>query len=78
LIEAHNELQDGMGAEQRFRLEISIVEAAPRILGGLPEKISDQATTALERKGVKVRPAPRSSRSIPIDWRPASATSRPT
>jgi NADH dehydrogenase len=55
LIEAHNELQDGLGAEQRFRLEISIVEAAPRILGGLPEKISDQATTALERKGVKVR-----------------------
>jgi NADH dehydrogenase len=55
LIEAHNELQDGLGAEQRFRLEISIVEAAPRILGGLPEKISDQATTALERKGVRVR-----------------------
>ncbi|KRA60226.1 pyridine nucleotide-disulfide oxidoreductase [Caulobacter sp. Root655] len=55
LIEAHRELLDSIGAEQRFRLDIAIVEAAPRILGGLPEKISDQATVALERKGVRVR-----------------------
>jgi len=54
LIEAHRELLDSLGAEQRFRLDIAIVEAAPRILGGLPEKISDQATVALERKGVRV------------------------
>lgn len=54
LIEAHRELLDSIGAEQRFRLDIAIVEAAPRILGGLPEKISDQATVALERKGVRV------------------------
>ncbi|WP_035036015.1 NAD(P)/FAD-dependent oxidoreductase [Caulobacter sp. AP07] len=54
LIEAHRELLDSIGGEQRFRLDIAIVEAAPRILGGLPEKISDQATVALERKGVRV------------------------
>ena len=55
LIEAHHELLDSLAAEQRFRLDIAIVEAAPRILGGLPEKISEQATVALERKGVRVR-----------------------
>lgn len=55
LIEAHRELLGSLGSEQRFRLDIAIVEAAPRILGGLPEKISDQATLALERKGVRVR-----------------------
>src|ERR1700735_831774 len=54
LLEAHSEYQAGFVAEQRFRLDISIVEAAPRILGALPEKISRQATTALERKGVRV------------------------
>ncbi|TCS17565.1 NADH dehydrogenase [Caulobacter sp. BK020] len=54
LIEAHRELLGSLGSEQRFRLDIAIVEAAPRILGGLPEKISDQATLALERKGVRV------------------------
>lgn len=54
LIEAHRELLGSLGSEQRFRLDIAIVEAAPRILGGLPQKISDQATVALERKGVRV------------------------
>jgi len=54
LLEAHQLLQDGFGAERRFRLDITIVEAGPRILGGLPEKISVQAQLALERKGVRV------------------------
>ena len=54
LLEAHALLQEGFGAEQRFRLDITIVEAAPRILSALPEKISAQATLALERKGVRV------------------------
>jgi|SRR5215217_222996 len=54
LIEAHNALEEGQGPEQRFRLDITIVEAAPRILGALPEKISAQAQLALERKGVRV------------------------
>lgn len=54
LLEAHALLQEGFGAEQRFRLDITLVEAAPRILSALPEKISKQATLALERKGVRV------------------------
>jgi NADH dehydrogenase len=54
LIEAHNELMGSLSLEQRFRLDIVIVEAAPRILGQLPEQMSDRATTALERKGVRV------------------------
>lgn len=54
LLEAHNVFQDGFGREQRFRLDIALVEAGPRILGGLPEKISEQAQVALERKNVRV------------------------
>ncbi|MEY4417100.1 MAG: hypothetical protein RIQ53_4393 [Pseudomonadota bacterium] len=54
LIEAHQELLAGLGSEQRFRLDIRVVEAGPRILGGLPEKISQQATVALQRKQVQV------------------------
>lgn len=54
LIEAHRTLDEGLAAEQRFRLDITIVEAAPRILGALPETIADQAQLALERKGVRV------------------------
>lgn len=54
LIEAHAEFLDGLAKDQRFRLDITILEAAERILGQLPEKISTQAQTALERKGVKV------------------------
>lgn len=54
LLEAHHEFIDEAVPEQRFRLDISLVEAAPRILAGLPEKISQQAQVALERKQVKV------------------------
>lgn len=54
LLEAHEVFQDGFGREQRFRLDIALVEAGPRILGGLPEKISEQARLALERKNVRV------------------------
>jgi NADH dehydrogenase len=54
LIEAHAEFLDGLAKDQRFRLDITILEAAERILGALPEKISAQAQTALERKGVSV------------------------
>jgi NADH dehydrogenase len=54
LIEAHRELLGSLGDEQRFRLDITVVEAAPRILNGLPQKIADKATLALERKGVAV------------------------
>ncbi len=59
LIEAHAALHEGLGPEQRFRLDITLVEAAGRILPVLPEKLSDQARTALERKGVRVMAATR-------------------
>ena len=55
LVEAHRELLGSLGDEQRFRLDIAVVEAAPRILNGLPKKIADKAALALERKGVAVK-----------------------
>lgn len=55
LIEAHRELLGSLGDEQRFRLDITVVEAASRILGALPQKIADKAALALERKGVTVK-----------------------
>lgn len=54
LLEAHAELLESLGSSQRFRLDITLVEGADRILGGLPEKISAQAELALRRKQVKV------------------------
>jgi NADH dehydrogenase len=54
LIEAHAEMLGSLGREQHFRLDITLVEGGPRILGGLPEKISAQARLALERKQVRV------------------------
>ena len=54
LLEAHTELLQSLGPSQRFRLGLTLVEAADRILGGLPEKISEQATLTLERRGVRV------------------------
>jgi NADH dehydrogenase len=54
LIEAHQETLASLDPEQAFRLDLTIVEAAPRILAGLPERISAQAKTALERKQVRV------------------------
>lgn len=54
LIEGHDELSAGLTPEQRFDLNVTIVEAAPRILGGLPERVSDKAARALEAKGVRL------------------------
>lgn len=54
LVEAHSMLQASQGSNQRFRLDISLIEGGERILGGLPPRISEQATVALERKGVRV------------------------
>lgn len=55
LLEAHQEMVEGLGTVQRFRLDITLIEAGPRILAGLPERISAQARTALEGKGIRVR-----------------------
>lgn len=54
LLEAHNMFLQSLSSSQRFRLDISLVEGGERILGGLPPRISEQAATALERKGVRV------------------------
>ena len=54
LLEAHNELLASLRSDQRFGLQISLIEASERILAGLPERISAQASRALEKKGVRV------------------------
>jgi NADH dehydrogenase len=52
LIEGHGELSAGLAPDQRFDLLVTLIEAAPRILGGLPEKLAAKATRALEARGV--------------------------
>lgn len=54
LIEGHDELSAGLTEDQRFALDVAIIEAAPRILGGLPERVSDKAARALTAKGVRL------------------------
>ena len=54
LLEAHAELLESLGSSQRFRLDVTLVEAGDRILGGLPERISAQAAVALRHKQVRV------------------------
>ena len=54
LIEGHDELSAGLTPDQRFDLAVTIIEAAPRILGGLPERVSAKAAKALEAKGVRL------------------------
>lgn len=54
LIEGHDELCAGLSPEQRFGLTVTIVEAAPRILGGLSERVANKAALALEAKGVRL------------------------
>ncbi|HEY4586704.1 MAG TPA: NAD-binding protein [Brevundimonas sp.] len=41
-----------MGAHQKFDLGVTVVEAGPRILGGLPETVAAKAARELERRGV--------------------------
>jgi NADH:quinone reductase (non-electrogenic) len=55
LLEAHAELLESLASGQRFGLDIVLVEAEDRILGGLPAKISAKAEQALRRKQVEVR-----------------------
>ncbi|MEJ6788008.1 FAD-dependent oxidoreductase [Brevundimonas sp. BR2-1] len=54
LIEGHDELSAGLTESQKFGLTVTLVEAAPRILGGLPERVSDKAARALGAKGVRI------------------------
>ncbi|WP_395945932.1 NAD(P)/FAD-dependent oxidoreductase [Brevundimonas sp.] len=54
LIEGHDELSAGLTEAQQFALNVTIIEAAPRVLGGLPERVSAKAAHALEAKGVRL------------------------
>lgn len=54
LLEAHGAFQEALMEDQRFRLAITVLEMAPRILGGLPDRVAGQATAVLARKGVRV------------------------
>lgn len=54
LLEAHDAFQEALAHDQQFRLEVTILEMAPRILGGLPERVAEQAMAALAHKGVRV------------------------
>ncbi|CAN5349626.1 FAD-dependent oxidoreductase [soil metagenome] len=52
LLESHASFMSSVGDAFDFPFEITLVEAGPRILGGLDEKISVRAAKALETKGV--------------------------
>lgn len=54
LQEAHRVFEGEVDEEHRFGFEITIVEAGPRILGGLSERISKQAAEVLERRKVRL------------------------
>jgi len=54
LIEGHEELSAGLTEAQRFDLAVTLVEASPRILGGLPERVAAKAARALEARGVRL------------------------
>ena len=54
LREAHSALMESQASTQRFDLELALVEGSDRILGGLPPRISEQASEALAGKHVRV------------------------
>ena len=54
MMEAYHEIHSTSGSAQHFQIHITLIEAAPRILAGLPEKVSVQATRALREKHIRV------------------------
>jgi NADH dehydrogenase len=54
LLEANKELNQTLSPGQAIGFDVTVVEAADRILSGLPERISQQATTTLNERGVRV------------------------
>ena len=54
LREAHREMLQSVGPEFAFDLEMTIVEAADRILSNLPEHMSEQAAETLRGENVKL------------------------
>lgn len=54
LLEAHEAFSEALAPDQLFRLDVSLVEMAPKILGGIPDRVADQALHVLQQKGVHV------------------------
>ncbi|MDK4687714.1 NAD(P)/FAD-dependent oxidoreductase [Kingella negevensis] len=54
MTEAYNEIHQIIGMANRFRIEINLIEAAPRILSVMPEQVSEQSMQILERKQINV------------------------
>lgn len=54
MTEAYHEMHQIIGSANRFRIEINLIEAAPRILSVMPEQVSEQSMQILERKQISV------------------------
>jgi len=54
LLEGHAVLSAALDPTERFTLEVTVAEAAPRILGGLPETVAVKAARALQARGVRL------------------------
>lgn len=51
---AHADLFESLADDQRFALDITVLEMAPEILGGLPEPVTERARRTLKRLGVRL------------------------
>lgn len=54
LVEAYHEVLQSFGSGQRFRLEVTLIEAGERILAALSEEISAQAAETLRLKHIQI------------------------
>lgn len=54
LIEGHEALMSALPDDQEFKLSITLIEASPRILGGLPDRVAGKARRTLEKQGVAI------------------------
>lgn len=54
MMEAYRAIIKSTGSAQHFDIRITLVEASPRLLNGLPEKVAQHAQTALREKNITV------------------------
>lgn len=62
---AHADLQESLAGDQRFALDLTMLEMAPEILDGLPEPVGDRAMETLKRLGVRLMTETRVERIRP-------------
>jgi NADH:ubiquinone reductase (H+-translocating) len=62
LIEAHRGFIENLPREQHFKLDVTLIEMAERLLGPLPEQVAEDATRSLVEQGVEVRTSTRVKR----------------